>query len=864
MQPRRHWQWFCSRPAKIGAALGVFLAFATPGLAWAQDTAIQVRAANPKEPSTIDNVLILLAGLIDHVAAFLASLMSILLGTVIKVMQYNGFVDSPVVSAGWAIVRDTVNMFFVVVLVVIAVGTIFGSSRFQWQQQVPRLLLFAIVINFSKTICGIIIDIGQVVMLTFANALQAVAAGNFVQMFGIQGSQFTNTSAIYSVDLFFAAVAHVIMNLWVLVTVMILLAILVIRIVALWILVTIAPLTWFVGGIQGLTHSDAYADWWKKFNCYVVSGPLLTFFLWLTLAVLGAGNVAASKGFEAFSAPRLPGEELPIKLAIFEPVHLMTFVIGMGMLYAGFQAAADFCHGASGVIGGMLHKGQGAGGVMARFAGGLGAKGLGKGAGAVARGGKYVAGAAASRIDTSQFMQGRRMDALKKQEAKAKGIEDPLKRAKAMEKVSAQQAKVAEAAKKVGKPFEGMGEDAKIAGLVAAGQSVKSGKKLDSRQKQQMQAVFAEMASNKDARKALDQAGVFGNLYEELGGKEMTDLFKGDKAMNDSLKDLQATRPDVTGDFSKITDVESLRKLDPKAWAALSGNKGFKDRIADIDSGDVWKDGPDKGKPVKVPDYIAAGRMGGRVKDAYEGGLGGLYAKMSKEELKKESPLNVTAALQQMNPDQAAGFAEKNAESFATAIKADPLVIGRMKPEARERIKADALPHLDDNAMASVVRGFKQAGPDGQKAMLPDIDNIRSMLNDNLQTGKLAALEEQLKESGWQETALTSAFASANPPDLVTAAAPAAATPPPTDAREAEREVQRRANDLLLRYNDARIKLEKLNQKPGFQQTGDERLAMKGFQEQMSRLEKDINEIGGEYASRLAASKTPKPPTGTV
>ena len=139
-------------------------------------------------------------------------------------------------------------MFFVIILIGIAFGTIFGHSKFQWQQQVPKLLIFAILINFSKTICGLIIDFGQVIMLTFANAIRDIAAGNFIQLLGLGDilSISTKTAVLgdltkdqssqgpQAFDWLAAGVMAVFMMLIVTSTMLALLVILVYRIVMLW------------------------------------------------------------------------------------------------------------------------------------------------------------------------------------------------------------------------------------------------------------------------------------------------------------------------------------------------------------------------------------------------------------------------------------------------------------------------------------------------------------------------------------------------------------------------------------------------------------------------------------------------------
>ena len=47
-------------------------------------------------------------------------LLLVIVHLLISVAQYNDFMNSPAVTTGWVIIRDLVNMFFVVILLIIA------------------------------------------------------------------------------------------------------------------------------------------------------------------------------------------------------------------------------------------------------------------------------------------------------------------------------------------------------------------------------------------------------------------------------------------------------------------------------------------------------------------------------------------------------------------------------------------------------------------------------------------------------------------------------------------------------------------------------------------------------------------------
>ena len=97
------------------------------------------------------------------------------------IFQYNEFIKSPAVKQGWAVVRDLCNMFFVVVLLIIAFATILRVEAYHYKKLLPRLVIMAVLINFSKTICGLFIDFRQVVMLTFVNGFANALGGELAE-----------------------------------------------------------------------------------------------------------------------------------------------------------------------------------------------------------------------------------------------------------------------------------------------------------------------------------------------------------------------------------------------------------------------------------------------------------------------------------------------------------------------------------------------------------------------------------------------------------------------------------------------------------------------------------------------------------
>ena len=288
---------------------------------------------------------------------------------IIPILRYDKFTTSQIVGLGWAIVRDVVNMFFIIILLIIAFQTIFGVGRADWKKQIPRLLLMAVVINFSRTIAGLIIDFGQVFMITFVNAIKDIAGGNFISMFGLDKMYtFSEDAAMRGIekengygvwDLLGAAFLSLVISFIVLGTVLTMAMLFAFRIVMLWILIILSPLAFFLGGAKGVIGpaEGYYSDWWKRFTSTVSIGPIMTFFLWLALATAGAGGLAETQGFETDLGTAGESESVGIITKIFDLPHFTGLIISLALIFAGIEISQQTASSIGGSAGKFMTSG---------------------------------------------------------------------------------------------------------------------------------------------------------------------------------------------------------------------------------------------------------------------------------------------------------------------------------------------------------------------------------------------------------------------------------------------------------------------------------------------------------------------------
>ena len=289
-----------------------------------------------------------------------------LLSFIIEIAGYNGYLKTPAVTVGWVMVRDVTNMFFVIILLIIAFGTILGLEQYEWKKLMLKFVLAAVLVNFSRTICGLFIDAAQVFMITFVNAVAATAGGNLITMFSLdklgavgEGNRSDDLSTLDAFigaagGLFFAALLMGVMFGY--------MVILLARMLVLWVLIILSPLAFVLSVIP---QTQSYAQkWWKEFGSHVLVGPVMIFFLWLTFVTAGAGDIhehitdksVKSAQMDSVVKDIVKGHDREMSAGITKILqwdNMVSFFVAIGMLMVGIRVTNEL--GVQG--GGALTKG---------------------------------------------------------------------------------------------------------------------------------------------------------------------------------------------------------------------------------------------------------------------------------------------------------------------------------------------------------------------------------------------------------------------------------------------------------------------------------------------------------------------------
>ncbi|MFA6423679.1 MAG: hypothetical protein WCW17_04540, partial [Patescibacteria group bacterium] len=390
------WFWQKIKPRARLGFISIFL------LAGAGLIALFVAGIHPTYAldSFGDSIAQFVGNMFLGLAAKFMALTVFVLKFVIEIASYNHYINAPAVQLGWVLVRDVTNMFFVLILMLIAFGTVLGIEQYEWKKLLVKFVLAAILVNFSRLICGVMIDAAQVFMMTFISGVAATAGGNLVNALHMNDilSFSSTTSPVAMSDTMnivisgimsfvFAGIAFIVIGAY--------LFMLIARVIALWILIILSPLAFVLGVVPKF---QSYAtQWWTEFTNNVLSGPVLAFFLWLAFAVAGGANIHDEFGGEnaAYQIKDVQTEAAAMAEAagddsgtnanmILDWENLANFILAAALMIAGVKTTQKLSAAGAGMLGSaagaatkfaMVASGAAAGMAAAKWAGKTAASG---------------------------------------------------------------------------------------------------------------------------------------------------------------------------------------------------------------------------------------------------------------------------------------------------------------------------------------------------------------------------------------------------------------------------------------------------------------------------------------------------------
>lgn len=247
-------------------------------------------------------------------------------------------VNNDIIRIGWTALRDLTNMFFVLGLAYIGLATALDiSNKFRTGKTFAKLLLFALLINFTPVICGVVVDAANIISDFF---LSSVDFSTLSDAYGTAKLTFIGITkdTIFGETIWteflvlttYAFIGGTVLWLFALLFLM--------RIFIIWILVIISPLAFFAGIFdETKKHFDS---WWSMFTKWSFVAVPAGFFLYLShhLLVAALRSKIAQTGDVGFFG------------------RLTPYLIAVVFMCIGFQATRKINVAGSAMIIGATNK----------------------------------------------------------------------------------------------------------------------------------------------------------------------------------------------------------------------------------------------------------------------------------------------------------------------------------------------------------------------------------------------------------------------------------------------------------------------------------------------------------------------------
>jgi hypothetical protein len=312
------------------------------------------------------NAISAVAQAIGFILGFIAGVFIAIAGYLVTLALNINFalLKSPVVQTGWQIVLNFTNLGFVLAIIVMAFATIFRVQTYAMKQTLWKLIVAALLVNFSLVIAGAFINISDIFSnfflkqggikdplewsKAFAAMFRAQALLKVGETFAAKGFVDTATGAINTfgaaglqtiASVFFIALFTVLACLTLLAVAVMLL----IRYVFLGILLLLSPIVWLLWIFPGTQH--LWQKWWNQFLRWTFFAPIMLFFISLSLYAM-KNQPEAVRQFTQNSAA-VANVELTFGV---EVIGEMVIVIGlvMGGLFAANSLGITFASTAYG------------------------------------------------------------------------------------------------------------------------------------------------------------------------------------------------------------------------------------------------------------------------------------------------------------------------------------------------------------------------------------------------------------------------------------------------------------------------------------------------------------------------------------
>lgn len=295
-------------------------------------------------------------GCVNSILLLVLKGFAIVLGLVAQItnwaMQPSPITSSPFVQAGWSATRDFANSLFILILLGIALSFILYDS-FGVKRALPKLLIIALLINFSVPIAGVALDFANIISAHFLASVsntsgfteaiaQSVGLSHVFDAEYIAGADQTIAQTKSAVEVGNDSFIDILFAMGIVIgMIFIFLALalmFLIRTGYLSVLLILLPIALVLSAFP--PTSKHFSKWMSKFMQWTMFAPAATFFLYLSMLVLTTtgSNGVLSMGGGTTITPQSPVFNL-LRYIMAWGLMLMSLTVAQSMGITGASTA---------------------------------------------------------------------------------------------------------------------------------------------------------------------------------------------------------------------------------------------------------------------------------------------------------------------------------------------------------------------------------------------------------------------------------------------------------------------------------------------------------------------------------------------
>jgi hypothetical protein len=276
-------------------------------------------------------VEVAILGMLNGIQFFLAHLvtaMGVLLTYVIDSETFSAIINDDSVTNSWKMVRDFLNLGFILVLLFSAFATVFQIEKYHIKKILLTLVIMALLVNFSYPISRFVIDSANIPMYHIAEILfgsSANAGADVASRTGINDVLAPNGDA--SIMEYIAAIVFTFLFA---ITMGILAIMYLIRLIVLVILVIFSPVG-FAAAIFPSTQNYAN-EYWNTLFKNAFFGPIMMFILAISIYVLDAFQSSDALG--AIAQDNSGSTNMAQKISVWSAYFIPIIMLWGGVIWA--------------------------------------------------------------------------------------------------------------------------------------------------------------------------------------------------------------------------------------------------------------------------------------------------------------------------------------------------------------------------------------------------------------------------------------------------------------------------------------------------------------------------------------------------